>query len=108
MRTFVLALALAATTAIGTPSAQAQSRWVFVNGQRMSDAQVLQLSQLQCSFIPNGRYWVDWRSGAWGLTGHPARLGLLGEACHVDRGQRGPSLSERGLLYRPGEIINGR
>jgi hypothetical protein len=98
----ILALAAAAL-----PS-QAQSRRIFVNGARMNDVQVMQLSRIQCSFIPDGHYWVDWRTGAWGLAGHPKRLGWLGEACGARHSQRRPSLSERGLLYRPGELIDGR
>lgn len=104
MRTLALLSFVAATAA----TAHAQSRWVFVNGERMTDAQVMQLARIQCGFIPNGRYWVDWRSGAWGLAGNPARLGWLSEACRAGQGQHRPSLSERGRLYRPGEIIDGR
>lgn len=106
MRPLALLCLIAAAAAV--LPARAQSRWVFVNGERMSDAQVMQLSRIQCSFIPNGHYWVDWQTGAWGLAGNPAQLGRLGEACRAARGQRRPSLSERGLLYRPGEIIDGR
>lgn len=86
--------------------AQAQSHQVFVNVQRMSDAQVARLARAQCHAIPDGRYCLHWRSGAWGCDGNPRVQGVVGALCRVAR--RRPGLSERGLLYRPGEIIDGR
>src|SRR5262245_53496468 len=81
--------------ALGT--ANAQSRWVFVNGQRMTDAQVQELARIQCSEIPDGSYWLDTRSGAWGYMGNPTVQGMLGDLCRgggadpINRdGTRGP------------------
>jgi hypothetical protein len=85
-------------------SASAQTRSVIVNGQRFSDAQVAYLEQRACARIPNGRYWLDLQSGAWGYAGNPRVQGVLGEACL--RQQRPKSLSERRQLYRPGEILS--
>ena len=62
-------------------AAQAQSRWVFVNGQRMTDAQVQELARIQCSAIPDGNYWLNPASGAWGYMGNPTVQGMLGDAC---------------------------
>ena len=62
-------------------SAQAQTRWVVLNGQRLSDAQVLELSRANCADIPNGNYWLDVRSGAWGYDGNPTVQGTFGDAC---------------------------
>ncbi|HEY6514355.1 MAG TPA: hypothetical protein VI032_20430 [Burkholderiaceae bacterium] len=62
-------------------TAQAQSRWVFVNGQRMTDAQVRDLARIQCSEIPDGHYWLNPVSGAWGYMGNPTVQGVLGDAC---------------------------
>ena len=91
------------------PSATAQSRWVFVNGQRLGDAHVAVLERQHCAAIPNGSYWLNVHTGAWGYAGNPRIQGVLGDPCRVT-GSASPrkSLSERGLLYRPGEIINGR
>jgi hypothetical protein len=76
-------LAPAVATALGlvAVAAAAQSRWVFVNGQRMSDAHVAELDRLQCVTIPNGAYWLNSRTGAWGYAGNPTVQGLLGERC---------------------------
>src|SRR5262245_56357792 len=62
-------------------AAQAQSRWVFVNGQRMSDAQVRELARIQCAEIPDGNYWLNAANGAWGYVGNPTVQGVLGDNC---------------------------
>ena len=59
----------------------AQSRWVIVNGERLSDAQVARLARIQCTEIPNGAYWLNERSGAWGYAGNPQVQGHLGDLC---------------------------
>jgi hypothetical protein len=82
--------------------AGAQSRWVIVNGERMSDAQVAYLEQRACTRIPDGRYWLNTQTGAWGYARNPQVQGTFGEACRQPRG----SLSERRQLYRPGEILS--
>ncbi|MPZ41840.1 MAG: hypothetical protein GEV05_00265 [Betaproteobacteria bacterium] len=87
--------------AAGTP-ASAQSRWVIVNGERMSDAQVAYLERRACTQIPNGQYWLDTQTGAWGYARNPQVQGRFGEACRQPR----KSLSERRQLYRPGEILS--
>jgi hypothetical protein len=94
---YVLALWLAAGTA-----ANAQSRWVIVNGERMSDSQVAYLEQRACTRIPNGNYWLNMQTGAWGYVPNPQVQGYFGEACRQPR----KSLSERRQLYRPGEILS--
>ena len=84
--------------------AWAQTRSVIINGQRVSDAQVAVLEQRACTRIPNGNYWLNLQTGAWGYAGNPRVQGVLGEACM--RQQRPKSLSERRQLYRPGEILS--
>jgi hypothetical protein len=93
-------LVFAGCLVLGTP-VRAQSRWVIVNGERMSDSQVAYLEQRACTRIPNGQYWLDMQTGAWGYARNPNVQGYFGEACRQPR----KSLSERGLLYRPGEIL---
>jgi hypothetical protein len=94
---FVLITALAACA-----TAYAQTRMIVVNGQRLTDAQVASLEQRACTRIPNGQYWLDFQSGAWGYANNPRVQGVFGEVC----GARQPSLSERRQLYRPGEILS--
>ncbi|MGE3872153.1 MAG: hypothetical protein AB7F74_04255 [Parvibaculaceae bacterium] len=73
-------------------------RFVIVNGQFMSPAQIQRLDRLACIAIPNGAYWLR-NDGLWGYSGDPTPRGTLGDYCHR------PSLSERRMLYRPGEIL---
>ena len=84
--------------------APAQTRWLVVNGQRVSDIHAAQLDRLACREIPNGNYWLNPRTGVWGYAGNPRAQGVLGDACAAR--QRRKSLSERRELYRPGEILS--
>lgn len=95
-------LLLFSVCACSTVSVFAQMRYVVVNGQRLSDRQISQLDRMQCTLIPNGHYWLNMRTGAWGYAGNPVRQGWLGDYCR--RTQRHRSLSERGLLYTPGDL----
>ena len=81
-------------------SATAAQRHVVVNGQRMTPQQLGRLDAAQCTAIPDGYYWLDPRTGAWGYAGNPVRQGWLGDGC----GARHGSLSERRRLFRPGEL----
>lgn len=69
--------------------ASAQSHWVFVNGQRQTDAQVAQLARIQCRDIPDGAYWLNPRTGAWGYAGNPTVQGVLGDGCNRGDGPSG-------------------
>jgi hypothetical protein len=85
----------------GAAPASAQNRWVVLNGERLSDVQIAYLEQRACTRIPNGQYWLNTNTGAWGYARNPQVQGIFGEACQPRR-----SLSERRKLYRPGEILS--
>lgn len=94
---------------IAAMPAWAQTRWVLLNGRRLADAEIQVYDRLQCAHIPNGAYWLNARTGHWGYAGNPVPQGVLGDLCRAGAaGQRRPSLSERGMLYRPGELLNPR
>lgn len=78
----------------------AMARSVVVNGERLTAAEVQYLDRLSCSHIPNGRYWLNVRTGIWGYEGGGAQ-GHIADNCNARR----PGLSERGLLYSPGELL---
>lgn len=79
---------------------QAQYRYVVVNGLRLDTAAMARLDRAACLRVPDGRYWIDMRTGIWGYEGG-APQGRVGDNCR----QRPRSLSERGLLYSPGELL---
>ena len=78
----LLAPAVATAFCLTAVAAAAQSRWVFVNGQRLSDTQVAALAHTNCRDIPNGAYWLNAHTGAWGYAGNPRVQGVFGEACN--------------------------
>ncbi|NRF68351.1 hypothetical protein HLB44_15260 [Aquincola sp. S2] len=92
----------AAGLMLAAGAVQAQ-RKVFVNGRLMNPQQLLVLDRMQCTFIPSGSYWLDAATGAWGYAGNPRRQGFVGDLCRTG-GQSHRSLSERGLLYTPGDL----
>lgn len=51
--------------------AVSQSRNVTINEVRLSDVQLQALEQHSRVRIPDGAYWYDRMSGAWGFTGGP-------------------------------------
>lgn len=87
---------------LSATTAQAE-RYVVVNGQRMNGSQIAMLEQLRCGPVPNGSYWLNTVNGAWGYAGNPIPQGNIRDNC-AQRTRR-PSLSERGLLYSPGELL---
>ena len=61
------------------------------------------LEAVSCGPIPDGAYWLDTGTGVWGFADDPTPQGHIKDACA--NAQRRPSLSERGLLYSPGELL---
>jgi hypothetical protein len=82
-------------------AASAQTRFVVVNGQRLNDAQVAQLARLNCTDIPDGRYWLNPANGAWGYAGGPQQ-GVVGDGCRNGDGTEGPFATRR----RAEEVAN--
>lgn len=73
-----IAIALAASS---PANAQSPDRLVVVNGAVMNDTELLVLDTLNCGVpVPNGRYWLNTNTGAWGFQGGP-RQGIIGAAC---------------------------
>lgn len=98
-----LALTIVSTLLVMASPALAD-REVVVNGHLLSGEQASRLDSLSCTLIPDGRYWVA-PNGAWGYEGNPYRMGFVGEQCGRAEASQRKSLSERGLLYYPGELL---
>ena len=82
-----------------TSSAAAQ---VIVNGQLLNQRQINRLTAYSCGPIFPGRYWLNMQTGYWGYAGSRRVMGHIRARC---RGTRRKGLSERGLLYSPGELL---
>lgn len=51
-------------------TAHAFGRYIIVNGQMMGPAEIAYLTMCNDGeYIPDGRYWLDYNSGAWGYEG---------------------------------------
>ena len=98
MKTQVVTVACLAACLVAAQAAA--ERYVVVNGQRLGAAQIQYLDQVGCTYVPDGRYWIDMRTGIWGYEGGGPE-GHISDNCNSRR----PSLSERGLLYSPGELL---
>lgn len=78
-------------------------RYVVVNEQRLSIPEIQVLARLHCGPVPNGRYWINLRTGQWGYAGNPWPQGQVGDNCRNP--QPRPSLSERGMLFSPSDWV---
>lgn len=79
-------------------------RYVVVNGQRLGLQDIMNLERLHCGPIANGSYWINFQSGYWGYAGNPRPMGHIRANCYRQN-ERRPSLSERGLLFGPGDWV---
>jgi hypothetical protein len=55
-------------------------RDIIVNGRRLSPEQIAELEKAHCGPIPDGRYWLDLSSGAWGFVG-TGTMGHIRDNC---------------------------
>ena len=78
---------------LAVSSAASAQNWYYVNNQSASP-EVAQL--MAARGLPFGYYWL-YPNGNWGMAGSSDVVGNI-------YGHR-PSLSERGLLYSPGELL---
>ncbi len=104
---FLLVSALIAIVVVQAwaPTAHA-GRSIVVNGQVLTGEQIAVLDRATCTHVPSGRYWLL-PSGARGYEGYPVVAGFVGDQCRevAATPPRRKSLSERGLLYGPGELL---
>src|SRR5262245_66609171 len=84
--------------ALALPLKAHAERYVLVNGERMSIPQIQALERARCGPIPNGSYWLDYRTGIWGYAGNPRPQGHIAENCYSP-GRR-PSLPDRAIMLR--------
>jgi hypothetical protein len=92
-RSELAAWLVAAFGLVATASAASAQDWYYINRQPAS----LSVAQAMAARgLPYGYYWLQ-PNGDWGFEGNSDVVGNI-------YGRR-PGLSERGLLYSPGELL---
>jgi hypothetical protein len=82
-------------------AAPAAAQYYTLNGQTPPPSVA---QYMAANMLPSGDYWLT-NEGYWGVMGSNAPLGNIYAGSSSSRPHR--SLSERGRLYYPGEILNG-
>ena len=89
-----LAIAVAAALCLFAAGSGANAQnWYYINRQPVTPEVA---EQLAARGVPFGYYWQQ-EDGTWGVD--------HGSAATANGYRRRPSLSERGLLYSPGELL---
>lgn len=103
MKTKLSAILLGLFLALSLTGMAYGERRVVVNGVRLNNAQIQTLEQWHCGPIANGHYWLNLNTGIWGYAGDSRPMGHISDNCYSP--ERRPSLSERGLLFGPGDWL---
>lgn len=82
-----IGLAMAGAANAGT------ERDVVVNGRQIAGAELDRLDRADCRPFPDGSYWLNRRSGAWGPAGETAAQGRIGDGCRANKSARPKSRS---------------
>ena len=99
---FILAISLA----LGATSSYAgqPSRQIYVNGERLDALGIAIVDQLNCGErVPNGLYWLNIHTGAWGFEGGPMQ-GVVGN-CAATKPQAESRYIEDRIFERSGISI---
>ncbi len=78
LRRFLAAMAMCLAVAVSAAPAEAQQRYVVINGVLMTPQDLYVLDQLAGYYVPNGNYWLDPNTGVWGYAGNPYPQGQIG------------------------------
>jgi hypothetical protein len=87
--------------------AGASQRHIYINGKHLSGRELALIEQMENAAgngqrLPDGSYWYDARSGAWGVEGHEA-IGIM-----MPQLPLGGELSPRASNGNTGVFVNGR
>ncbi len=98
MKKLIIKLSFIVLLGLFSWSAQAELgyqdfRHIHINGNHLSDAQILELDQALGYEVPNGFFWLDANTGGWGYEGNDEVLGsIYGE--NDPRGMAGSQLQK--------------
>ncbi|MEM1299128.1 MAG: hypothetical protein AAGH68_07580 [Pseudomonadota bacterium] len=102
MKTAIFSAAAGAALLLAATSS-AEAGAVVVNGKVLDFQERMMLARYSCGPIPAGSYWLNMNTGYWGYAGSSRSQGHIKDRCQG--GQARQSLSQRGLLWRPGELV---
>ena len=74
-------------------------RDITINGYRLNEQELAYLDGVAGSPVPNGNYWLDPQSMAWGVVGNPQPMGIVGGGGQTSQGQS-PLWADVGQNYR--------
>ena len=74
-------------------------RDITINGYRLSEQELAYLDAVAGAQVPNGNYWLDPQSMAWGVVGNPQPMGVVGGGTQPSQGQS-PHWADVGQNYR--------
>lgn len=101
MRRLCAGLVLAALTLFAQTAPAPRS--VIINRVALTAAEITAIETQYRTRLPNGRFWYDSRTGAWGLDGGPT-LGFVPAGLRIG----GPLPADASGVTRTGTFINGR
>ena len=78
IRRALAAIAVCLAISLTAAPAEAQQRYVVVNGVLMTAQDLYVLDRLAGYYVPNGNYWLDPNTGIWGYAGNPYPQGQIG------------------------------
>jgi hypothetical protein len=74
----------------------AGGRQVTLNGYRLAEREIAYLDAMVGVHVPNGDYWLDPQTAAFGVVGNPQPLGMIG----YNMGAQPPHWADVGQNYR--------
>ncbi|MES9972583.1 MAG: hypothetical protein ABW092_21315 [Candidatus Thiodiazotropha sp.] len=109
----VATLMLLGSLLLSTHAIFAEDRHIHVNGQCLEAEQMAQLDQVVGGQTPNGFYWIDFNSGAWGYEGNETIQGYLSAPAGAQGEQSaagGSSSGERPYMESSitGRVVSGQ
>jgi hypothetical protein len=55
-----------------------QERIITINGYRLGEQEIAYLDAIAGGRVPDGHYWLDPQTMAWGIVGNPQPMGVIG------------------------------
>lgn len=103
MKIKLLLIVIGSILSMGIVRQANAERFVVVNGKRMNNHEIVVLERFHCGYFPDGNYWLNVNTGVWGYAGNLFPQGNITDNCYSSSYR--PGLSQRGLLYSPGELL---